>query len=139
MVESIGHPHQHVANAHRGQFGIFSVYRSGEHTLVTSAIELPEGLELVRTTALWSEETVPAAVLSGHRVADGVWGQLVVHSGSVGFVFEDEPDATIQVDAGGSVVIPPGRRHHVVLQGSSTFAVEFYRRAKDQPSEPTSS
>lgn len=106
---------------------------------MTSALELPKGLELVRTTALWSEETVPAAVLSGHRVADGVWGQLVVHSGSVGFVFEDEPDATIQVDLGGRVVIPPGRYHHVVLQGSSTFAVEFYRRPKNQPSEPTSS
>jgi tellurite resistance-related uncharacterized protein len=106
---------------------------------VTSALGLPEGLELVRTTDLWNEETVPAGVLSGHRVADGVWGQLVVHSGSVGFVFEDEPHTTIQVDPGDRVVIPPGRYHHVVLQGSSTFAVEFYHRAKDQPSEPTSS
>ena len=79
---------------------------------------------------MWNEDTVPAGVLSGHRVADGVWGQLVVRSGSVGFVFEDEPDVTIQVTADGRVVIPPGRLHHVVLSGPATFVVEFYRQPK---------
>lgn len=102
---------------------------------VTSAPEMPEGLELVRTTALWDEHTVPAGVLSGHRVADGAWGRLVVRSGAVGFVFEDEPDVTIQVATGDTVAIPPGRLHHVVLDGPATFVVEFYR----QPSEPASS
>lgn len=89
--------------------------------------DLPEGLKLVRTTALWDEETVPAGVLAGHRVADGVWGQLVVRSGAVGFVFEDEPNVTIEVATDGRVVIPPGRLHHVVLVGPATFVVEFYR------------
>ncbi len=102
---------------------------------VTGASEMPEGLELVRTTALWDEHTVPAGVLSGHRVADGVWGRLVVRSGAVGFVFEDEPDVTIQVATGDTVAIPPAKLHHVVLDGPATFVVEFYR----QPSEPASS
>jgi tellurite resistance-related uncharacterized protein len=106
---------------------------------MASELEMPEGLELVRTTALWDEETVPAGVLSGHRVADGVWGQLVVRSGAVGFVFEDEPDVTIQVSTDGKVVIPPGRFHHVSLQGPATFVVEFYRKPADQPSDTTSS
>ena len=89
---------------------------------------MPEGLELVRTTAVWENDTVPAGVLSGHRVADGVWGQLVVRSGAVGFVFEDEPDVTIHVGTGGRVVIPPGRFHHVVLEEPASFVVEFFRK-----------
>jgi tellurite resistance-related uncharacterized protein len=106
---------------------------------MTPAEHLPDGLELVRTTAVWDEETVPAGVLSGHRVADGVWGQLVVRSGSVGFVFEDDPDVVIHVATDDRVVIPPGRFHHVVLDGPSTFVVEFYRAAKDQPPDAASS
>lgn len=106
---------------------------------MTAAPQLPAGVQLVRTTALWDGESAPAGLLSGHRVADGVWGRLIVRTGAVGFVFEDAPDITVQVGAGDSVVIPPARYHHVVLQGPATFAVEFYRRPKDQPSEPASS
>ena len=100
---------------------------------------LPEGLELARTTAVWDEQTVPAGVLSGHRVADGVWGQLVVRSGTVGFVFEDDPDVTIHVATNGRVAIPPGRLHHIVLDGPSTFVVEFYRPPRDQSPDAASS
>lgn len=95
---------------------------------MTSVLKLPDGLELVRTTAVWDNDTAPAGILSGHRVADGVWGQLVVRSGTVWFVFEDEPDTTIHVGTGDRVVIPPARSHHVVLEGPASFVVEFYRK-----------
>ncbi len=89
--------------------------------------ELPEGLELVRTTDVFDNDSVPAGLLRAHRVAEGVWGRLVVHTGSVTFVFEDAPDDPITVEAGRSQVIPPGRRHHVELPDPATFAVEFHR------------
>lgn len=94
---------------------------------------LPEGLEHVRTTDVFDEHSVPAGLLRAHRVADGVWARLVVHTGSVTFVFEDDADAPIAVAAGEHVVIPPARLHHVVLTGPATFAVEFHRA----PSTPT--
>ncbi|HTO00931.1 MAG TPA: DUF1971 domain-containing protein, partial [Microthrixaceae bacterium] len=72
-------------------------------------------------------ESVPAGLLRAHRVADGVWGQLVMSTGRVRFVFEDSADEPIIVEAGGSVAIPPGRHHHVEFDGPATFAVEFYR------------
>ena len=106
---------------------------------MTPGETLPEGLELARTTAVWDEQTVPAGVLSGHRVADGVWGQLVVRSGTVGFVFEDEPEVTIRVATDGRVTIPPGRFHHVVLDGPAAFVVEFYRPPAGQPPDVASS
>ncbi len=73
--------------------------------------------------------TVPAGLLRAHRVADGVWGRLVVHTGSVGFAFDDSPDDVVAVHAGDAVVIPPARPHHVELRGPATFAVEFHREA----------
>jgi tellurite resistance-related uncharacterized protein len=88
---------------------------------------LPDGLQHVRTTDVFDETTVPAGLLRAHRVADGVWGRLVVHTGSVTFVFDDDPDHPLTVVAGDSVVIPPTRQHHVELTTPATFAVEFHR------------
>jgi tellurite resistance-related uncharacterized protein len=96
---------------------------------------MPEGLEVVRTTSVFDQDSVPAGLLRAHRVADGVWGRLVVHSGAVTFVFDDEPDRPITVGAGGAVVIPPARQHHVRLDGPATFAVEFHR-LPDTPAPP---
>ncbi|WP_088319426.1 DUF1971 domain-containing protein [Kineosporia sp. R_H_3] len=90
---------------------------------------LPAGAEHVRTTPDFDAGTVPAGLLRAHRVADGVWGRLVVRAGTVVFRFEDDPDAPVTVTAGGHVVIPPGLPHHVEPEGAAAFAVEFYRVA----------
>lgn len=55
-----------------------------------------------------------------------MWGGLIVHGGEVGFVFENDVN-TRTIAASGSITIPPGRPHHVVLDQPATFAVEFYR------------
>ena len=89
---------------------------------------LPEDVVLVRTTDVFDESSVPAGLLRAHRIADGVWGRLVVSGGSVDFVFEDRIDTPISVAAGEHLVIPPAAPHHVVLGERAEFAVEFYRR-----------
>ena len=89
--------------------------------------QLPEGLEHVRTTEVFDTVTVPAGLLRAHRVADGVWGRLVVHTGTVTFVFDDEPDHRITARVGDPVAIPPARQHHLELDEPATFAVEFHR------------
>ena len=89
--------------------------------------QIPTGYERTRTTPIFDYLTVPAGLLSAHRVADGVWGRLVVHTGEVVFIFEDQPDAPIFVRGGGHVDIPPARPHHIELDEPATFAVEFYR------------
>lgn len=92
---------------------------------------LPAGLEMVRTTPRFDNDSVPAGLLATHRVADGVWGRLVVHSGSLVLHAEaggeETAEASWRVSAGGSVVIPPGRPHHLVLDEPVQFAVEFHR------------
>ncbi len=95
--------------------------------LMSARPEVPPGFELARTTATFDNRTVPAGLLAAHRVADGVWGRLIVRTGRVTFVFDDDPDHPIGVDEGNSVAIPPGRAHHLELTEPATFAVEFYR------------
>ncbi|HET8930079.1 MAG TPA: DUF1971 domain-containing protein [Acidimicrobiales bacterium] len=94
---------------------------------------LPEGLELVRTTDVFDNESVPAGLLRSHRVASGVWGRLMTYTGSVVFVFEDAAEDPITVEAGESVVIPPARLHHVELPAPATFVIEFHRAPRAVP------
>lgn len=98
------------------------------------ADRLPAGLEYVRTTAVFDQEHHPAGLLREHRVADGVWARLLVHSGELTFVFADEPGRPVRVAASGAVVIPPGKLHHVEIDGPVTFALEFYREPGHQQS-----
>ena len=92
-------------------------------------LDLPEGLELARTTDVFDNDSVPAGLLRAHRVAPGIWGRLVVHTGSIGFVFEDD-GRSADIAAGEHMVIPPDRPHHLELIGPVRFAVEFYRRPR---------
>ena len=89
--------------------------------------ELPDTAEYVRSTPDFDEHTVPAGLLAAHRVADGVWGRLVVRDGSIVVVFEDDPEWRYSIAAGSSQVLPPGARHHVEIVGPVQFAVEFHR------------
>lgn len=88
---------------------------------------MPAGLALARTTPVFTATTVPDGLRRAHEVADGVWGRLVVSAGTVRFVFEDEPATPIDVATGGSVDIPPRRRHHVEPADDAAFTVEFHR------------
>jgi tellurite resistance-related uncharacterized protein len=96
--------------------------------------QLPPGLEYVRTTDVFDHDHHPAGLRRAHRVADGVWARLLVQSGELTFVFEDEPERPISVAAEGAVVIPPGRLHHVEIAGPVTFVLEFHREAEHSPS-----
>lgn len=91
---------------------------------------LPEGSELVRTTSTFDETSVPGGLLREHRVADRVWGRLVVSSGALRFVFDAKEDGAVSdgrvVRSGESQVIPPSVVHHVEVTGPVEFAVEFY-------------
>lgn len=90
--------------------------------------ELPSDLDHVRTTDVFDAETVPPGLLRQHRIAEGTWGRLAVHDGTVRLVFEDGAGEVVELTAGDTAVVPPGRPHHVELGESARFAVEFHRR-----------
>jgi tellurite resistance-related uncharacterized protein len=92
---------------------------------------IPAHYQLTRTTPTFDNDTVPTGLLAAHCVADGGWGRLVIYTGQVDFVFEDEPGQSITATAGDHVVIPPGRPHNLELIDPVTFAVEFHRDPAD--------
>ncbi|NNE12425.1 MAG: DUF1971 domain-containing protein, partial [Ilumatobacter sp.] len=70
----------------------------------------------------------PSGLLREHRIAEGVWGRLVVRDGALTFVFDGETASPSSlVTAPGEQIIPPGVPHHVVIGGAVRFVVEFYR------------
>ena len=99
------------------------------------ADRLPVGLEHVRTTDVFDQDHHPAGLRRAHRVADGVWARLLVHTGELGFVFEDAPDDRLDLRAGDAVVIPPRRLHHIEVTGPASFVIEFHRVPDEAPHE----
>ena len=95
--------------------------------------ELPEGLEVVRTTPVWDERSMPAGLRRAHRVARGVWGRLHVQEGSVRFRAATRPPLDVQVGPGQHQAIPPETDHDVEPQGAARFFVQFLGRPLGVP------
>ncbi len=105
---------------------------------------LPEGATLAGSTKLMNQETVVPGILKKHLAPKRKWGYLVVESGSLQYVWEDDPENVIDADPGNPIVIFPERFHHVVITGEVEFRVEFYqvdqtddtlRKEGDRPGE----
>jgi tellurite resistance-related uncharacterized protein len=87
---------------------------------------LPEGAVKAGSTKLMNQETVVPGILKKHLAPKGKWGYLVVESGSLEYVWEDDADNVLDADPGHPIVIFPERFHHVVITGAVEFRVEFY-------------
>ena len=87
---------------------------------------LPEGASLAGSTKLMNQDTVVPGILKKHLAPKGKWGYLVVESGSLQYVWEDDAENRLDADPGHPIVITPERFHHVVITGPVEFRVEFY-------------
>jgi len=91
---------------------------------------LPLGVHKVGSTPLLTEKTVPKGILKKHLAPKGKIGLLVVEEGLLQFVWEDSPNEILDADPENPIVIWPERFHHVVINGSVRFQVEFYSPAQ---------
>ncbi len=87
---------------------------------------LPEHAELAGSTKLMNQDTVVPGILKKHLAPKGKWGYLIVESGSLQYVWEDDSENVLDADPGHPIVIYPERFHHVVITGPVEFKVEFY-------------
>jgi len=91
-------------------------------------LSLPPRVEHTRTTPEFTEETVPAGLLSAHEVAADNWAVVRVLDGALRFVWEG-PAAALPARRMGphaTQVIPPSRPHRVEPEGRVRFRVEFH-------------
>jgi tellurite resistance-related uncharacterized protein len=92
--------------------------------------ELPEELAVVRTTATWDEQTMPAGLRRAHRLAAGSWGRLRVEQGELRFRAQTHPTLDIIVGADTAQAIPPEVEHEVEPRGPVRFFIEFLQPAE---------
>lgn len=77
-----------------------------------------------KVTAIWDQDTLPAAIRNAHNTKAGTWGLLVVLEGAVDLIFAD--GRAERVTPGNPAVIPPQDVHHVAAAGPFRMQVEFY-------------
>lgn len=78
-----------------------------------------------RSTPVFTDDTLPAALRRAHCTKAGVWGQLHVLAGTVVYGI----DATHQrqvLYAGDCVVIEPQQMHHVETSADIRMRIDFF-------------
>lgn len=83
--------------------------------------------EPYRSTPVFDETTLPAALRGEHRTKAGVWGVIRVIDGSLKLRFPDPRlDRIVTPDKPGLVL--PEQPHFVEPQGSMKMQVDFYNQ-----------
>ena len=84
--------------------------------------------EPYRSTPIFDEVTLPAALRREHRTKPGVWGVIRMLEGQLELSFVDPPDQKI-LSTGLPGLLLPEQPHFVKPIGSMRMQVDFY----DQP------
>ena len=88
---------------------------------------LPPGCEAYRSTPVFTEATVPPALLRSHRTAPGAWALIRVLEGRLLYRVLDPPSERVLDPAGAPGLVEPGVPHEVAPLGPVRFQVEFHR------------
>lgn len=78
-----------------------------------------------RSTPVFDERTLPAALRSRHNTKAGVWGIIRVFEGRLRLTYLDPP-SEIVVEQGGSGLLRPQQDHFVEPLGPIRMRVDFY-------------
>lgn len=105
-----------------------------------SHLRIPKEWTIQRSTPFFTKDNVPAALLTHHNTAEGVFGQICVMEGQVtyyGFADENatEPEVVVVINAGEFATSPPQYWHHVELSDDAQFNINFWSN-KDKSGQP---
>jgi tellurite resistance-related uncharacterized protein len=90
---------------------------------------IPDTVMHYKSTAVFTEATVPAALQRSHTTAVGVWGRITIIEGSLLYRITDpsaEPEEILLTPAQPGVV-EPQIEHEVQVVGPVRFQVDFHR------------
>jgi tellurite resistance-related uncharacterized protein len=104
-----------------------------------SSAHLPSDVVAYKRTPVFTDYTVPAALLRDHSTKEGCWALIHVLEGTLLYVIEDSrrPRSATTLHAGEPPgLIEPTIMHRVEPSAAVRFQVEFYRSpAPDQRRE----
>ena len=79
-----------------------------------------------KKTAIFNVKNVPKAILKRHNTKEGVWGRLVILSGSLVFI-DLEKNEEFVLKKGEFHIIEPTKWHRLVLIDNPEFYIEFFK------------
>ncbi|HDY7736560.1 TPA: DUF1971 domain-containing protein [Vibrio vulnificus] len=96
-----------------------------------SHMRIPKEWTIQRSTPFFTKQTVPAALLTHHNTAQGVFGQLCVMEGTVtyyGFANEEatEAEQVVVITAGQFSTSPPQYWHRIEMSDDAQFNINFW-------------
>lgn len=105
-----------------------------------SHLRIPADWTVQRSTPFFTKDNVPAALLTHHNTAEGVFGQLCVMEGQVtnyGFADENatEPEVKEVINAGQFATSPPQYWHRIEMSDDAQFNINFWSN-KDKKNQP---
>lgn len=83
-----------------------------------------------RSTPIFDEITLPAALRADHRTKAGTWGVINVLSGELRLTFA-EPPAVHTLSPGCPGMVKPEQTHFVTPVGAMQMRVDFHDSAPD--------
>ena len=88
---------------------------------------LPEGAEVYKTSAEFTERTIPEGMLRDHQTKAGTWGRIVVKEGKLMYSLSEPRTSAWILRPGIDGIIAPGISHWIAPHGHVRFVVEFLR------------
>jgi tellurite resistance-related uncharacterized protein len=99
----------------------------GDAAAGRAGLALPPGCQAYRSSPVFTEATVPPALLRSHRTKPGTWALIRVLEGRLLYRVLDSPSERILDPAGVPGLVEPGVPHEVTPLGPIRFQVEFHR------------
>ncbi|MGB7415857.1 MAG: DUF1971 domain-containing protein [Thermosynechococcaceae cyanobacterium] len=87
---------------------------------------LPSKVIAYRQTPVFTQETIPDALLHRHTTKEGSWGKLCVISGQLRYRILTDPPEEHMIKPGSPGIIEPQTPHQVEPMGPVELFVEFF-------------
>ncbi|WP_071819919.1 DUF1971 domain-containing protein [Acaryochloris marina] len=89
---------------------------------------LPKNVTAYRQTSVFTQDTIPNALLHSHTTREGSWGKLCVISGQLRYQILTNPPEEHVISSELPGIIEPKISHKVEPIGSVEFYVEFHHQ-----------
>nr|WP_315249183.1 DUF1971 domain-containing protein [uncultured Duganella sp.] len=90
---------------------------------------IPDSATFYKSTAIFTQDTVPAALQRGHTTAGDVWARIRIHEGSLLYRITDPrvQNEAVLLTPEHPGVVEPQIVHEVQVVGPVRFQVDFHR------------
>ena len=86
---------------------------------------LPESINELKKTRMFSKDSAPEQLQKDHKTASGIWGLITIVSGSLEYVIVGDSTYTLSPEIPG--VIEPEQVHYLRLEEPVEFYLTFYK------------